>query len=394
LKIYRRIEDWQGEPDAQRRGTGGLVFVQPAPIPNPVAQAMLEAARSVGIPTYASPNGSMMEGEGGSSITDVRICDGQRLSVFRTYTYPLMDRPNLTVLPQALVTRVIFEGKRATGVELWYDGKLLRLRTDQEVILSLGAIQTPRLLMQSGLGDQAELRRFGIPVVQHLPGVGQNFQDHVAAASYVWESPEVLEMHNNGAEATFFWKSDPSLSLPDLQPLQGQFPFLSSELAKNGNPPANDWSFFAGLVRPQSRGQIHLTGPQPSDPLEIQANTLQHPDDVRALVRCVELCREIGNSPPLRKFVKREFLPGNRKGRELEDFVRNAAVTYWHQTCTAKMGRDSMSVIDGQLKVYGVANLRIADGSVMPRVTTGNTKAPCVVIGERASQMIKADRDA
>src|SRR6266478_3847984 len=155
LQLYRRIEDWHGAPDPKYRGTGGPVFVQPAPDPNPIAPALLEAARSVGIATYENQNGRMMEGEGGASISDVLARAGKRQSVFRSYTFPYMDRPNLTVLTHALVTRLIFEGKRVTGVELFYDGKTHRIGAGLEVVLSLGAIQTPKVLMQSGIGDQA-----------------------------------------------------------------------------------------------------------------------------------------------------------------------------------------------------------------------------------------------
>jgi choline dehydrogenase len=172
LKIYRRLEDWHGGPDPQYRGTGGPVFVQPAPDPNLIAPAMVEGARSVGIPTFENQNGRMMEGAGGASIVDVRARDGRRQSVFRSYTFPHMDRPNLTVLTHALVTRLTFEGKRATGVEVSYGGKTHRIGAGRKVVLSLGAIQTPKVLMQSGIGDQAELQRLGIPVVQHLPGEG------------------------------------------------------------------------------------------------------------------------------------------------------------------------------------------------------------------------------
>jgi choline dehydrogenase len=141
----------------------------------------------------------------------------------------------------------------------------------------------------------------------------------------------------------------------------------------------------------RSRGQIRLTGPNPDDPIQIEANTLSHPDDLKAAVACVELCREIGNSAALRPFTKREVMPGNLRGAALEDFIRDAASTYHHQTCTSKMGRDSMSVVDGQLKVYGIENLRIADGSIMPRVTTGNTMAPCIIIGERAAEILREE---
>jgi choline dehydrogenase len=132
-----------------------------------------------------------------------------------------------------------------------------------------------------------------------------------------------------------------------------------------------------------------LTGPKPDDPIQIEANTLSDPDDLKAGIACAEICREIGNSAALQPFTKREVMPGNLRGAALEDFIRDAATTYHHQTCTAKMGRDSMSVVDAQLHVYGIDNLRIADGSIMPRVTTGNTMAPCVVIGERAAEVLR-----
>src|SRR6266436_2809429 len=390
LNIYRRIEDWHGAPDPKYRGTGGPVFVQPAPDPNPVAPAMLEGARSVGIPTFENQNGRMMEGGGGAAILDVRTRNGKRKSVFRSYVFPYVDRPNLTVLTAALVTRLTFEGNRATGVEISYDGNTHRVRAGLEVVLALGAIHTPKVLMQSGIGDQAELRRFGIPVVQHLPGVGQNFQDHPAFGC-VWEYSKALPPRNNLGEATFFWKSDSALASPDLHTCQVEVPLASPENAAKFDLPASGWTLAGTVVRPKSRGRIALTGPNPLDPVQIDANFLSHPDDLKAALACVELCREIGNSAALRPFTRREVMPGNVKGAELECFVRDAAITYWHETCTAKMGRDAMSVVDGNLNVYGVTHLRVADGSIMPRVTTGNTMAPCVIIGERAAEILRRE---
>ena len=262
LKIYRRIEDWHGAPDPEHRGQGGPVFVQPAPEPSPVALAMLDGARSVGIPTFDSNNGTMMEGDGGASIFDLPMRNGKRLSIFRSYTFPYMDRPNLTVLSQALVTRLTFESKRANGVEIFHDGKTRRIGAGLEVVLSLGSIHTPKLLMQSGIGDQAELQRFGIPLVQHLPGVGQNFQDHPGHGC-VWEYREPLLPRNNGGEATFFWKSGPRIGTPDLQSCQSEFPLTSAEnaaqfrfaserlelvgwrrTAKEPGPDPSDWTQF------------------------------------------------------------------------------------------------------------------------------------------------------
>jgi choline dehydrogenase len=301
-----------------------------------------------------------------------------------------MDRPNLTVLTEALVTRVTFEGKRATGVEISYRGKAQQIQARLEVVLSLGAIHTPKVMMQSGIGDQTELQRLGIPVVQHLPGVGQNFQDHVAF-DCVWEYREALPPRNTMSEAILFWKSKAGLDSPDLFACQAEVPKSTQENAARFGLPAAGWTLFGAVAHPKSRGHLRLTGRDPSDPIQIEANTLADPEDMKAAIACVELCREIGNSTPLRPFVKREVMPGSLKGAEREDFIRNAATSFWHVTCTAKMGRDEMSVVDGKLKVYGVENLRVADGSILPRITTGNTMAPCVIIGERAADVLRID---
>jgi choline dehydrogenase len=221
---------------------------------------------------------------------------------------------------------VTFDGKRATGVERAYAGNLHRIGTASEVVLSLGAIHTPKVLMQSGIGDQGELKRLGVPVVQHLPGMGQNFQDH-PIISCIWEYPQPLVPRNNAGEATFFWKSDPSLHTPDLQTCQAEVPICSAEASARFNPPMGAWTLLAGVVQPKSRGQVRLSGRNPSDPVEIDARILSHPDDMKAAVAAVELCREIGNSAELRPYTKREVMPGNLRGAELEHFVRDAATT-------------------------------------------------------------------
>jgi len=391
LQIYRRIEDWHGAPDPARRGKGGLLFVQPAPDPHPLAAAMLDAFAAAGVPTFDDQNGVMMEGDGGGAISNVCVRDGQRQSIFRAYVYPYMDRPNLTVLTRALVTRLAFEEKEVTGVEFLRDGKLHRIGATREVVLSLGAMHTPKLLMQSGIGDEAELKRVRISVIQHLPGVGRNFQDHFMAPC-VWESRDSIEPRNNRGEATAFWKSDAALDRPDLQSFMVEAPYASPQAAKVA-PPANSWSLTTAVLRTASRGRLRLTGSDPLDPIDIDANALDDPADLKALKICVEFCRAIGNSAPLRRFAKREILPGPLEGAELEAFIRNATVSHSHQTCTAKMGRDAMSVVDHRLRVYGIDKLRIADGSIMPRIVTGNTMAPCVVIGERAGEILKADHN-
>ena len=385
LNIYRRIEDWQGAPDPDHRGTGGLLFINSGIGSGPIVPAMFEGTRSVGIPTFDSINGRMMEGPGGCSLIEFRMRDWQRLSIFRSYTFPYMDRPNLTVLTSAPVTRLIFEGRRVTGVEFTYQDRVRRIGAGLEVVLSLGAINTPKVLMQSGVGDQAELHRFGIPLVEHLPGVGQNFQDHVALPGMIWE----CRGDEPNAVFHWFWKSDSSLDTPDLQTTQAP---LEMTGFKKVNPtlPASGWMMLPAVIRTKSRGRVRLTGPGPLDPADIESNLLSDPDDLKALVAVVELCREIANSDALRPFLKQEVVPGKIKGPALENYLRSTAISWWHQTCTAKMGRDSLSVVDTNLKVYGIENLRIADGSIMPRVTTGNTMAPCVIIGERAGEILRA----
>jgi choline dehydrogenase len=390
LNIYRRIEDWQGAPDPKYRGSGGPVYVQPAPISNPIFPAVLEGARAAGIPTFENPNGRMQEGPGGCSIQDIRSRDGKRQSIFRSYTFPYMDRPNLTVLTHATVIRLTLEGIQVTGVEIVYNEQVQRISAGLEVVLSLGAINTPKILMLSGIGDEVELRRLGIPRVQHLPGVGRNFQDHFMIGS-IWESEQPLVPSETACGAVSLWKSSSSLDKPDIQQLIAEVAIPSAETAARFNPPANSWTIAGVGVSPKSRGQVRLTGPNPLDPVRIEANMLSHPDDLKAAIAVVELCREIGNSRALKPYAKREVMPGNLKGAELENFVRDAASSTWHQTCSAKMGRDSMSVVDADLKVHGIEHLRIADGSIMPRVTTGNTMAPCVIIGERAGEILKAE---
>lgn len=391
LKAYQRIESWQGEIDAARRGSHGPMYVQPAPDANPVAHAMLQAASHHNIPIFPDQNGVMMEGPGGAALSNIIARDGKRQSVFRSYVYPRMAQPNLTVLTHATVTRLTFDGQRATGVVIEYAGKTLEIAARAETILSLGAINTPKVLMQSGIGDAAHLKQHGIPLVQHSPGVGQNFQDHVMVSGLIWEYETPLTPRNNVGESTFFCKTRPELETPDIQTFLAEIPITTPDAQARFKPPAGSWSLLPGLARPKSRGSITLTGPKPSDRMRIDANALSHPDDVAALVRGVEIAREIGNDPALRPFAKREVMPGDLDAAGLEDFVRNTASTVWHMSGTAKMGRDVMSVVDAQLKVYGVADLRIADASIMPRVTTGNTMAPCVVIGERLATLLTAN---
>ncbi|QSY98402.1 GMC family oxidoreductase (plasmid) [Rhizobium bangladeshense] len=387
LGYYRRIEDWQGDVDPSRRGTGGPVHVAQPPSPQPVAEALLSAASTLGVPVFGSTNGEMMEVPGGASIAELRIRDGKRESVFHSYVRPLLSRRNLTVLTDALVTRLIFDGKRVKGVEALVEGRQRQFMAHCETVLSLGAINTPKVLMQSGIGPEKDLQSHGITVVQDLPGVGRNHQDHLAfGCTWAYRKPEAVG--GSGCEANIYWKSDTRLNQPDI--LQCQLEFAVPSPSETGlQTPEYGWTMFNGLAQPKSRGRLRLSGPDINDPVLIEPNSLSEPEDMAAALAAVELCRELGNSDGFRPLVTGETAPGPRSRSGMIDFIRRSAVTYWHQSCTAKMGRDNMSVVDSELKVYGIDSLRIADSSIMPRITTGNTMAPCVVIGERAADLLR-----
>lgn len=387
LDIYKRIENWQGKPDPHR-GTAGEIWIQPAQDPNPLAHALLGAAREHGIPTFDNPNGLMMEGSGGAAITDMLVRAGRRRSLYRSYVRPFADRPNLTILTGAHARRILFDQRRAIGVELERGGRIFSVGTRGEVILSAGAINTPKLLMLSGIGERSELERHSIPVIQHLPGVGRNFQDHVSFGC-MWELSEPMAPKNSGSEATLYWKSRPELDAPDLLFCQVEFPVPSERTAALGVPD-HGWTMFAGLASPKSRGRVTLRDANPGSALVIDANMLSNPEDRETARACVQLCRDLGNASAFAPYVKREVMPGATDMVQRDAFIRDAAVTYWHQCGTAKMGRDDMSVVDASLSVSGIEGLRVADGSIMPSVTRGNTQAPCAIIGEQAAARIRA----
>ncbi|WP_339886158.1 GMC family oxidoreductase [Vreelandella maris] len=386
LGYYRRIENWQGKPDSLRRGSGGPVYVAQPAAPQPIASATLSAASQLGIHAFESPNGNMMESAGGISIAELRINGGRRQSVYDSYIRPRHHYPNLTILTNALVSRLILDGSKVVGIDVVVEGQLRRFYAGCDVILSLGAVNTPKVLMQSGIGPQGELLAQGIKVVNHLPGVGQNYQDHVAFGC-TWEYRQPQAIGGGGCETTLYWKSDSRLDAPDLLQCQLEFP-VPSPAEVGIAPPEHGWTMFAGLARPTSRGRLRLSGAGPLDRVIIEPNSLSEPEDMAAAFASIELCRELGNHSALEGLVRREVVPQHRSKHDMEQFIRNAAVTFWHQSCTAKMGRDRYSVVDNQLRVYGIENLRIADASIMPRITVGNTMAPCVVIGERAADLL------
>jgi choline dehydrogenase len=395
LAIYRRIEDWRGPADAHRRGTGGLLTVQQPQDPVPLVPALIEATDALGIPAVDDINGAAMEGDGGCGLANMLVQDGnQRVSMSATYLHPAMAWPNLDVLLCAEVIEILFEGTRASGIAFVRRGKHHTVRAGREVVLSLGAINTPKLLMLSGIGDAAQVQRHGIAVRQHLAGVGRNFQDHILLAGCCWEYVTPEPPRNNAAEFVFYAKSRAGLRTPDLMPVLEETPFASETVAQQFDVPrgaASAWTLAPGLARPDSRGQVLLASADPFAAPLVHANFLAEPSDLQAMVRCVELCREIGNAAVCAPFRRREAFPGPLRGAALQDFVRNAAGTYFHQSGTAKMGRasDRDAVVDGQLRVFGIDGLRVADASIMPSIATGNTMAPTVVIAERAAEILR-----
>jgi choline dehydrogenase len=393
LSIYRKVENWQGKPDPHYRGQGGPVWCQPAHAPAPIAPAMLDACASLGLPVLDDLNGAREEQDSGFALMNQIIKEGQRQNMAKAYLYPVLGQKNVTLLVNTHIERLSLSGNAIDGVEAARAGKLLRLRARREVILSTGGINTPKLLMLSGIGDERELKKHGIKTVFHSPEVGKNFQDHILHGGCLWESSVPLELRNSGAEASGFMHSAHGRQgPPDLNLVQIELPYASDVIAKSYNPPPSSWALCAGLVKPKSRGHISLRSAKASDRPFVHANFLSHPDDVKALAIGIEMCRDIGNAEPLRKLAKREVVSGKRVGgKEMADFVRNGATTYFHESGTCRMGMDSRAVVDAKLRVNGIRKLRIADSSIMPRIVSVATMATCVLIGERMAEILKAD---
>ncbi len=387
LPLFKKIEDWQG-PASDVRGTGGPIYVTPPVDPNPLSTAFIEGARSCGLPVLDDINDSVdLLGAGYFNFT---VKDGQRFSVVDGYLKPAMGRPNLTVLTHAETDRVVLDGHRCIGVEYRRNGSVHRVHADCEVILSAGTIGSPRILLLSGIGPEEDLQSVGIPVAVDLKGVGRNLQDHALLAGLVYECQGSLPpLRNNGAESTLWWKSDSRLIGPNIQPVFIEFPLASPELA--GRLPHDQcYTIAPSVVRPASRGTVKLASADRTAAPLIDVNFLSRDADVDAMLAAVELCREIGSSGAFAPFRAREVMPGPLGQTDMIDFIRNAVSTYFHPTSTCRMGQSPMCVVDPELKVRGVEGLRIADASIMPNVTSGNTNAPSVMIGEKAVELIRA----
>ena len=394
--MYESIERWRGTGDPARENAHGVIPVtQDSNSASALGNAASDAFERSGVPRYKRLNGSLMEELIGYSDSERTVVEGHRVSVFTAYLQDYLAASNLTILTETLVHSITIEGNRATGVSVIQNGNPRQFTARYEVILSAGAIQTPKILMLSGIGDEKELRRHDIGVREHLPGVGQNFQDHPLVLGCNWLAPEGASEMKPGSLVAF-GNSHASNLAPDLHVAFSGFMTATPHVSQRYHYPDGNfffpggWGMGIGLMRPESRGRITLADANPNSKPIIDARMLSEPKDQEALLIAIEMARSIGNSSALKDFRTRELSPGLSSLKERKSFLRDAIGTYFHPTSTAKMGTDDLSVVDANLTVYGIAGLRIADASIMPKIPAANTMAPCVVIGERASNVIKA----
>ena len=384
LPIFKRIEDWQG-PKNGFRGVGGPMYVTPPRETNALAAAFVEGAGLAGLPILNDINGPEMLGAGFFNFT---VKDGKRFTVADAYLRPALPRENLTVVTHAETDRVLLEGTKCVGVEYRHDGETTQARASSEVVLSAGVIGSPKILLLSGIGPDEDLKSRSISTAANLPGVGRNLQDHPLLAGLVYECKGQLPpVQNNGAESTLWWKSDSRLPGPDIQPVFIEFPLASPELA--GRLPHEEcYTISPSVVRPASRGSVTLASADPADAPLIDVNFLSRDADVEAMLAAVELSREIGASEAFGGFRAKEVMPGPLSRQEMIEFIKSSVSTYFHPTSTCKMGPTPECVVDPELRVYGIDSLRVADASIMPNVTSGNTNAPSVMIGEKAADLL------
>jgi choline dehydrogenase len=354
---------------------------------DPIHTAIVAAAQEQGVPLNPDYNGGSQDGV---SYLQFTIADGVRHGTAAAYIRPQAGQTNLRVLTHAHARRLLFDGQRCSGVEWVRDGRTEHASARAEVIVCSGTIGSPKLLMSSGIGDARHLAEHGIPVVADVPGVGQNLHDHLLSP-IIFSADREIGPPSPGlppCQSQLFWRSRPGLPVPDIQPLFFMVPMYEAWM----DGPPNGFTLMAGMVRPVSRGSIRLSGPAPEDPLLIDPNILSCEADLESLEAAVDLCRRIGGSPALRDWGVEERYPGPAvtTGEDVRQYVRDTAITYHHQVGTCKMGTDAAAVVDPTLRVRGVEGLRVADASVMPTVTTGNTNAPSVMIGERAAEFVSA----
>ena len=411
LPYFKRSESWQGG-QAPNRGSDGPVGVGWTCRDDPIAQAVLDAARAAGHPVFDDLNADEPNGFG---FAQSAIHRGRRASASRSYLRPSLSRSNLTLRLRSLATRITVENTTATGLEYEWRGQRHVARATREVIVASGAINSPQLLMLSGIGDADALARLGLRSVAHLPGVGTNLQDHlVVGLTYVRAGdesdfhrtlrmdrllPALLGAYFAGkgpatvlpAGVNSILRSRPELDAPDLQIMFGSAAFE----AKPWLPGWNEWKDVFGLrpmvSHPESRGTVSLASANPRDKPRIDPRYLSHPEDVRTLRDGLRIVREIALQRPLDGFRGRELAPGSEctSDGDLDAYIRKTATTVQHASCTCRMGRDEMAVVDPELRVRGIDRLRVVDASVMPEILSCNIHAAVLAIAERASDLIR-----
>jgi choline dehydrogenase len=402
LPLFRRMEDNARGAD-RFHGVGGPLRVEDLRSPHPWTRAVIQSAVAAGYPRNDDFNGPTQEGVGQYQVTQKR---GRRWSSADAYLHPAEARPNLTVRTGALTTRVLVEGGKATGVEYRSGGRVHTVRATREVVLSGGAINSPQLLMLSGIGPADHLREVGVDVVHDLPGVGAGLQDH-PLVPVVWhvrsgkslfraESPSGYAkwfgarrgpLTSNLAESGLFTRSAPELAEPDLQ-----MHFLPVKFWKQAevDPDVDAFTAAVVLVHVHSRGSVRLRSAEPSWAPAIDAGYLTDERDLDALVSGVEKAREIAGVGPLASVLADEYSPGGTvQGREgLRATVRDTLESLYHPVGSCRMGTDEQSVVDSEMRVRGIEGLRVVDASVMPTLVRGNTNAPTMMLAERAADLI------
>ncbi len=413
LPYFRRQESWAGGASLYRGGDGPL-STRFAGYEDPLVEAYGEAGRAVGHPTIDDYNGIEQEGFARLQYT---IRDGRRCSGAVAYLRPAMTRGNVAVATGAHVTRILFDGVRASGVEYRSAGRTTAVRARREVLLAGGVINSPQLLMLSGVGDPRQLRAHGIAVRVALAGVGDNLQDHISALiSYSRREPgpfhramrvdriarELAKAYLFGTGfatdlpggVTAFLKSGPTARLPDIQLLMTAAPFGAGPYLQPFTKPFQDgFACRIVLLRPESRGQIRLASADPHAPPLIAPDFLASERDRRTLRDGTRLFREVARAAPLRRFIAHEIAPGPdiTADADLDAYIRRTAITVHHPlgTCRMAPASDALAVVDPELRVHGTEGLRVVDASVMPDLVGGNINAAVVMIAEKAADLIR-----
>jgi choline dehydrogenase len=314
------------------------------------------------------------------------------VSAVRAFLRPALSRPNLALLLNTNVVKLNFKGTRCVGVKLMTDGALKDIEADKEVILAAGSIHSPKLLMLSGVGEAKALRSLGIDVVEDMPGVGENLQDHVLVSGVVFKYKGKMPdrpSDSNAVEAEAYLSSGPSGDT-DISLVPHQLPVVTPEVAARfGAPPADAFTIAPALVQPTSKGSVRLASDTFQDALVIDGNYLGTDQDFAAVVRAIEAARELGNQHAFDSLRDDELIPGPKASAEdIRELARLASASFGHAVGTCKMGVDKLAVVDPQLRVHGLTGLRVADASVMPRIITGPTNAPTHMIAGRAAKLI------